>query len=127
MVSAAFSMLPREAFLKSYAEHARRLGYPPDAASYYGPLRQQLDDALRDFDTHYDKNRKTFWVHKNGKLGFSKVRGEGLPKGPALSTPSEGRRPAEMGRKASVFCPSSGPCTPTDATAAPRKPPERSG
>jgi TnpA family transposase len=73
-------LLDRDTFLANYAHHAESLGYPTEASSYYGPLRQKLDESLRKFDEHYEEHRKTFWVHRNGTLGFSRVRGECIGK-----------------------------------------------
>jgi len=73
-------LLDRDAFLAHFDEHTKRLGYPTEAAAYYGPLRDKLKERLQEFDENYEVHRKTFWVHRNGTLGFSRVRGERLSK-----------------------------------------------
>ena len=73
-------LLPRAEFLSNYAEHTGRLGFPPDAQSYCAPIRKRLEEGLSQFDQHYDEHCRTFWVHRDGTLGFSRVRGEGLPR-----------------------------------------------
>jgi hypothetical protein len=69
-------LLPREAFLDRYADHARRIGLPPEAHEDYAPDVSQLDDDLDSYDRTYAKHAKAFWVNKDGTLGYSSYPGQ---------------------------------------------------
>ncbi|MGD0886537.1 MAG: hypothetical protein ABSA46_16990 [Thermodesulfovibrionales bacterium] len=69
-------LLPREhQFLEKYDEHVRRLGHPATAAEYYAPLCARLEKDLEDFDQSYQATADTFWVKRNGTLGYSRIPG----------------------------------------------------
>lgn len=69
-------LLPREAFLNRYTDHARRLGLPPKAHEDYAPDLSQLDDDLDLYDRTYAKHDRTFWVNQDGTLGYSSYPGQ---------------------------------------------------
>ncbi len=73
-------LLPREEFLAGYGEYAARLGHPADAAEHYEPLRNELADGLGRFDRQYRTNQRTFWIHPDGRLGFSRLPGQSAPR-----------------------------------------------
>jgi len=73
-------LLDRDEFLKNYDDHVKRLGQPATAPEYYEPLLERLDTGLKQFDRKYDQYKKTFWINKDGTLGFSSVPGQTLPK-----------------------------------------------
>lgn len=73
-------LLDRDEFLKNYDDHVKRLGQPATAHEYYDPMLDRLGTELNRFDRQYDKYRKTFWINKDGTLGFSSVPGQTIPK-----------------------------------------------
>jgi len=73
-------LLPREEFLDDYKVHAARLGHPAEAAAHYDPLRGELADGLARFDKQYQANQRTFWIHADGRLGFSRLPGQSKPR-----------------------------------------------
>ena len=92
-------LLDRDEFLKNYHDHVKRLGQPATADEYYDPMLNRLGTELNQYDRQYDKYKKTFWINKDGTLGFSSVPGQTVPK--RLK-----RIRNEMGRempKASIF------------------------
>lgn len=73
-------LLDRGEFLKKYDDHVKRVGQPPVAHEHYDPMLERLDTGLERYDHEYDKYKKTFWVNKDGTLGFSRVPGQTVPK-----------------------------------------------
>lgn len=73
-------LLDRDEFLKNYDDHVKRLGQPATAHEYYDPMLDRLDSELNRYDQQYDKFKKTFWINKDGTLGFSSVPGKTIPK-----------------------------------------------
>ena len=73
-------LLDREKFLENYPGHVKQLGHPPVAHEYYSPMLIQLETELDKFDQQYNKNKKIFWINKDGTLGFSRVPGQIVPK-----------------------------------------------
>jgi hypothetical protein len=69
-------LLPRETFLDRYAEHAKKIGLPQKAHKDYAPDLSLLDDDLDSFERSYAKHTKTFWVNKDGTLGYSSYPGQ---------------------------------------------------
>ena len=72
-------LLPREEFLAHYDERLARLGHPRTAEEHYGPLRGQLCQDLGYFDRNYEALKETFWVNRNGTLGYSRLPGQSIP------------------------------------------------
>jgi len=73
-------LLDRDEFLKNYHEHVKRIGQTANAGEYYSPLQTRLENELSQYDRHYDQFKKTFWINKDGTLGFSSVPGQVFPK-----------------------------------------------
>lgn len=73
-------LLDRDEFLKNYDDHVKQLGQPAKACEYYEPMLERLDTELMQFERKYDQYKKTFWINKDGTLGFSSVRGQTIPK-----------------------------------------------
>ncbi len=72
-------LLPRDEFLARYEDYLARLGHPPTAKEHYGPLRDQLREDLEYFDRNYEASKGTFWVNRNGTLGYSRLPGQSIP------------------------------------------------
>ncbi|MCP3967277.1 MAG: Tn3 family transposase [Lentisphaerae bacterium] len=73
-------LLDRGEFLKNYDDHVKRLVQPATASEYYEPMLERLNTELKQFDRKYDQYKKTFWINKDGTLGFSNVPGQTIPK-----------------------------------------------
>lgn len=73
-------LLDRSSFLNNYEDHVKRLSQPAVANGYYDPMLDRLGGELNDYDRQYDRYKKTFWVNKDGTLGFSRVPGQTIPK-----------------------------------------------
>jgi TnpA family transposase len=73
-------LLDRSGFLNNYEDHVKRLGQQAVADGYYDPMLDRLRGGLNDYDRQYDRYKKTFWVNKDGTLGFSRVPGQTIPK-----------------------------------------------
>lgn len=69
-------LLAREAFLAHYEDYLGRLGRPATAEEHYGPLRDQLREELEQFDRNYEASKNTFWINRNGTLGYSRLPGQ---------------------------------------------------
>ncbi|MDY6895132.1 MAG: Tn3 family transposase, partial [Thermotogota bacterium] len=73
-------LLDRDKFLENYKDHIQKIGFPEHPSEHYSPLISKLRKGLKDYDDQYDSLKKTFWVNKNGTLGFSSVAGQRVPK-----------------------------------------------
>lgn len=73
-------LLDREKFLRNYQDHIQRLGFPEQPFDHYSPLLSELQGGLKDFDDQYETLKKTFWINKDGTLGFSRIPGQTIPK-----------------------------------------------
>jgi TnpA family transposase len=73
-------LLDREKFLRNYQDYIQRIGIPENPYDLYSPLLLELRDGLKDFDDQYDNLKKTFWINKDGTLGFSRISGQTIPK-----------------------------------------------
>lgn len=69
-------LLPREEFQNHYGEHLARLGHSLTAQEHYGPLREKLREELEHFDRNYRTLKNSFWVNRNGTLGYSRLPGQ---------------------------------------------------
>jgi TnpA family transposase len=65
-------LLPREEFLEQYAQCLAQLGRSADAASEYGPLREELEMRLRNFEAQYESLERRFWINRSGCLSYSR-------------------------------------------------------